>query len=430
MLTPMLLAVQALALAAGGQLDVAASARPEVRSRGVQLPQAAPSGQAPGGQTPVTPASSVSQLESWLVGTLQARYQDGPWQVQGQYVPALVLRDVLGASTQPESTHTGTLRLALLPDSRTTLFLLGNVGYGFYRFGPLDLVLGAPGSGSVSGGSGGPTGNPTTALDPTRSVEFLNLEARGGASWQLTRRLRLAAAAGWLEAGGVKAVDQRGLPLQRGPFAEGQLAWSASRRDALSVDVGLRATGFSGGTTGVERVDLATVSGQWVHQLAEPTTLTLLAGGGAGVTALAASPTEEARSLPNGYGMAAVSVGHQLLFEHQTLQLDAGVRAAPVVDPATALLQQRVEGQAAVRWTPRAGLTAGVRATAMTTVFSAAASRQRLVYTAADLTWALPPLMSLDATAAHAWDVLGAGPSPRRTWQAGVGLTVRLARGL
>lgn len=211
-------------------------------------------------------------------------------------------------------------------------------------YGSADLTLVAPTS--VRGPVVAPPGGFVTIEESNTSLEL-----DVGAS----KRLRIVGSAAWVVNGGANANARSFLPLARGPLVRASLAWSATRRDTLRIELqGFDYRYLADQPANDRRSSVASLAVAWVTQLSRSARLSISLGPGVGRSELRDQP---ARTV-------AYAVGGAELRAAFARDLSAGIAAGaePLGDPTSGEVVELGSVRAFALWGRQGGvaLAAGV----------------------------------------------------------------------
>lgn len=407
-----LVALTGLVVTATPHVDYATSVRAEGRLRLIDVTTSSASE----GELAVNPRAGL-QLKA---GTLETELEYAPY--------AVVRGQPFSRGGGSEVLHAGTLLLGLRPDRRTVVRFIEDISYGQFRFTAPGVttpgVPGAPGlpdapgsgTGSGSGIGSGPAGAPDPAVPgsfaPLEPIWLIRSNARLSLDVAATRRSAFTLAGGYELSGGVDEPSRAQMPLQQGPFASVAAQYRWTRRDQLSTELSARESGFDTGT----RISLAQWTSTWRHSVARNTDLALGAGAGAGRVLWHPQAEPDWQLLGNGQAILV----HRFIPREQELIGAVGAQLSPVVNPFTAVLEQRLETQASLQWRPVPRVQTAVRASAASRLFSAAQVRQQVVVGTASVSWAPSQWGAVEGLMAWSWERGGVHEPIRRQWIAGV----------
>jgi len=255
--------------------------------------------------------------------------------------------------------HRGRLVLDAVPSARTRFFINGLFAYGNNDFLPLTSALTPttitgqpptePGSTPVA-----PVPTPgTSRLPDQRFLTVVDLDASAGIVNSVSPRLEWRASAGYRYAGGADAEARASLPLQKGPKGSLGIAWSGSERDTWTSLLDAFDARFSSGPHST----IANLSLSWAHSWTRELG-TDLVGGVTGFHSVVPDQGAVPGRVENSIRpLGGVGLRYALLGRHTFWRTSVSVLCAPLPDPITGLVVQRVGGVAGTALSPTTGLT-------------------------------------------------------------------------
>jgi hypothetical protein len=271
------------------------------------------------------PVGRVVDLETAPAATL--RLHARTWEFILGYSPRLTLRQV-DAAPQVDSLHHGTIAVAWRWP-RLTLRLLGDLMWGTQSF--TSLVL------DTSPSSGPP---PVDRLPLPSAIDYVSSRAGATARIAATRRWTLSSLIELTLGGGRDAASRVVMPLQSGPHGALSAEGALTRKDRLVSTLDASRAVFSSGPEDT----VVEVTEAWRHTLSRRTASTL--GGGAAGVASRAGGGDPLRL--RAYPVAEAGLAHRI----PESRVDAlfSLRLAPVVDRLSGLVDERLQGAAALTW--------------------------------------------------------------------------------
>jgi hypothetical protein len=255
--------------------------------------------------------------------------------------------------------HRGRLVLDGPASHRTRVYFNGLFAYGDNDFLPLTSPL-TPGA-----STGQPPAQPgTTPVAPVpspgtprlpdqRFLRVIDLDASAGVVDELSQRLQWRASAGYRYTGGGDVEARTSLPLQKGPRGAIGLVWSGSPNDTWTVLLDAFDARFSNGPHST----IANLSLSWTHSWSRELGTDLVAG----VTGAHSDIPEQAgvpgRVESSVHPLGGLGLRYTVLGRHSFWRNGISVLAAPLPDPITGLVVQRVGGLAVSALSPTTGLT-------------------------------------------------------------------------
>ena len=257
------------------------------------------------------------------------------------YQPSLTLLDMNAGGIQPAVLN-GLVASAEWRSHRTSVMVTERGTYGQMAFESLS-GLPAPGTPTAPTTTPGtPVPLPSqTVIAPVQSYTFGSSETAVTSTvmlrpWTLTTRV------GYQLSGG---INESVIPFQNGPFGYFIGEYRLGSRDNLDTVVSAAEASFSTGTENL----LVSAEEQWRHRWARLTDTMLSAGAyGARIRTATDAPYQT-----NGNPEAAAAIDQRFQRGASQTELRAEVRVAPIINPLTGLVDNRVMGTVWAGWNYR-----------------------------------------------------------------------------
>lgn len=290
-------------------------------------------------------AGRVVDFETAPVATLGLHSRS--FRVSLAYLPRFTLRQ-LDAVPSPEAFHRGALSVSLRR-RRVELVVDGDVSRG------TTITTALFGVRSLD-----PAHLSVQRLPITPTVDYLSSRAGVTATFAVTRRWAIRALAEHALSGGADAASREVIPFQYGPRGALRATCSLSRHDSLTSTLDLSRTVFD---TGPDNV-VGEASEAFRHVFDRRSEMTL----GAGVSVVAARASAGDPWITRPYALAEGTL--RVSAPAARLDTTLSLRLAPVVDRLSGIVDERLQGTAAIAWSFTPSL-------ALRTQFGAAQSVQR-----------------------------------------------------
>jgi hypothetical protein len=267
----------------------------------------------------------VGDLETAL--NVLAAAKSRQWELKIGYAPRVTLRGDIGPS--PDVLH-GVVLGAGYRGRRESLSLYGEWSVGRQTWTPLvPEAMAGSGAAPVVGTLPAPL-----VIDYAASRTGLLAKLVPARRWALSLTLEYALS------GGTDARSRASLPFQVGPRGALGAEYALTRTDHLTTTLGAQRADFSSGPEDI----LTQATESWRHALGRNTESTL--GGGAAWTTARTSASATFRTLTLPVVEAAIA--HRI--PSPRIDLRASGRVAPVIDPITGVMDERVDASSSASW--------------------------------------------------------------------------------
>jgi hypothetical protein len=325
-----------------------------------------------------------------------ARLRARAWALELGYAPRFLLRQI-DHGPQAEALHSGSL-------GATYRFRGGEVSvrsegsYGTQSFTALTAAPDASGA--------------LPQLPGASSIGYVSSRTSLAVRWARGTRLALGGRAEYALAGGADAVARALVPLQHGPAVALDADVALTRTDHLVTTVSFAQATFSPGPD-----DLLTEA-QVAYRARSGRRTDVLVAAGAAVLAWRA-PGAAARA--TAYPVAEAGLLRR--FPPQRLEAGASLRLAPVVSWLSGVVDERLQGNASLTWTPTRRTTVRALASVAQTVPPAADAALTLVLGEAAVALQANHSVRLEAGTRGAWQSQRGAQSAPPQWVLFLGAT-------
>lgn len=254
----------------------------------------------------------------------------------GAYYPRVFVLEQVG---HVQALHRARAAFSLRLDSRWSTFASAEGSYGAADFLGQGTAALPKGSGPSTTGGGEPTPTPLQPNPQAATVQYVSGEATVGIAGTPLARLHLQTRLVAFTSGGTDPDARRALPLQRGGRAVAEIQYDFSPADSLETGLTVVRTTFGPGV----KDQYAFVTETWRHALAAEAQLRLGIGAG-----LLAHDGEGNRTRTLALG-GEIGLRDRWL---RVLEVDAGLRAGPIVDRTTGALYARADAALTLAWVP------------------------------------------------------------------------------
>ncbi len=304
--------------------------------------------------------STVAAADAELRPSLSGAIFNGPWTLSGSYRPTFRSREFYSPRVKGqaigEHSHVGQVEAVWVKEASARAF----IGQ-FVNYGTLDLstLTREPGS------TGAATPTPTPQIPAVRTglgvVRELTFDTTAGVDWYLTRRVTLTTTAGFTYGGGADVASRASLPLGSTWRGGARLAWLASVRDTLAINLAAQYVRFFQVAATPQmpvanpgaRIVIAELSGFYARVLGERTGADLVLGATATFGQLPNLDPMAMGTFRSASGVAplvGVGLNHRVLIPAQQLDFRIGGQLAPFVDRFAGTVYQRLEGNVSLAW--------------------------------------------------------------------------------
>jgi hypothetical protein len=277
------------------------------------------------GDTPTAPSVDLATMPEARLALASPRFG-----FTLAYTPRLTLWDVNDVGLRPLWLDAGSARLESRY-GRTTLSLAQEASYGSMSFADLTF---AP----------GPEGAPprVDVVPSSQIIQFESTSTTLGSRTE-TARWNLGSSIGYQLSGGADSASRLVIPLQKGPVAEATATFAGSPVDGFETTLNGSETTFSSGP----EIILGEVDEGWKRRWSSVTETDLTLG----MSEARVRPSPLAQSVEETNPVAEVILEHRMLTDEDRVSLRIGSRLGPVVNRLFGIVDERIQGTLASKWT-------------------------------------------------------------------------------